>query len=216
MKRLIIFIGLFITLGAYLASILKASEVGADEPAPAKKSTSENIKVNDNNDSIDEVSELLSDSVNLNWPPIHVAVDRGDREGLLEVLEAGADTESTIEGGFTALYQAVDRKRPDLIGPLLSYGANPSTPATSGWTPLHCAAIDAPVEIITAFVEAGAALNLKNDNGHTPLHLATVNENADAIKALLDAGSDRTVQDNGGLTPEALAESKSIQSLFLE
>ena len=45
---------------------------------------------------------------------------------------------------------------------------------------------------------------------------ATVNENADAIKALLDAGSDRTVQDNEGLTPEALAESESIQSLFLE
>ena len=169
MKRLIVFIGLLIPLGAYLASTLKASEVEANEPAPAKRSTPEDTKVNNNNDSITEVSELLNHSVNANWPPIHMAVDQGDRESLLELLEAGADIESTVEGGFTALYQAVDRKRPDLIGPLLSYGASPSTPAASGWTPLHCAAIDAPVEIITAFVAAGADLDLKNDNGHTPL-----------------------------------------------
>jgi len=115
MKRLIVFIGLLITLGAYLASTLKASEVEANEPAPSKRSTPEDTKVNNDNDSINEVSESLNHSVNANWPPIHMAVDQGDRESLLELLEAGADTESTVEGGFTALYQAVDRKRPDLI-----------------------------------------------------------------------------------------------------
>lgn len=214
MKRLVVLIGFLITLGAYLASTLKVPSVKIDEPGSTHKSTPTYTTTDEDNESIGVVSEQLSHSANLDWPPIHLAVDHGDREKLLALLEAGADTESRIEGGFTALYQAVDRKRPDLIGPLLNYGANPSAPAASGWTPLHCAAIDAPIEIINAFIEADANLDLKNDNGHTPLHIAAVNENLNCIKALLDGGSDRTIQDNEGLKAENLSESESIQSLF--
>jgi ankyrin repeat protein len=215
MKKLIVLIGILITLGAYLASILRNPSAETNKASAAHKSTSTGTKTDENDESVAEVSELPSDFMNLDWPPIHLAVDHGDREELLELLEEGADIESRIEGGFTALYQAVDRKRPDLIGPLLSYGANPSTTATSGWTPLHCAAIDAPVEIITAFIEAGANLDLTNDNGHTPLHIATVNENLNGVKVLLEAGSDRTIQDNDGFKAENLSKSESIQSLFL-
>ena len=112
-----------------------------------------------NEDDTDPASEENSVEPKERWDEIHIAVDRGDEESLIELLQNGADTEVRIEGGFTPLYQAVDRKRPDLIGGLLQFGANPSAKADGGWTPFLCAAIDAPVAVLQAFVDAGADIH---------------------------------------------------------
>ena len=61
---------------------------------------------------------------NSNHPPIFQMIEEGDIETLREVLDAGADPNQQVDGGWTPLMEAVIHEKNDVLKVLLEYDAD--------------------------------------------------------------------------------------------
>ncbi len=100
------------------------------------------------------------------FTPAHQAVELDDFGTLRRLLDAGADIQDPVNGGWTLLHHAVDgeidvanqQNEPvhvDMTAFLLARGADPLAPADDGTTPLSFAQERGhwlAVELITAWL----------------------------------------------------------------
>ena len=122
-------------------------------------------------------------------------------------LEAGANIEARIKGGWTLLHNAVVYSNSDVVNALLGAEANiDARSGEYGWTPLHLAADVGSSGVVKALLAAGANIEARTENGWTPLHeAARYSDSPDGVNALLGAGANIEARTEDGWTPLHLA-----------
>jgi ankyrin repeat protein len=126
--------------------------------------------------------------------PLHLAVDRGDREAVEILLNSGADPNVKDLAGGTPLHWAVASGFPDLVELLLERGADPNARDNAGNTPLHIAAMGHTSEVAEMFIELAPRFGLEYPY-----------DRLDTIRILLEYGADLTAKNNYGQTPIDIA-----------
>jgi ankyrin repeat protein len=123
-------------------------------------------------------------------PPLVAAVESGNRQQAIALLESRADVRQPSADGTTALHHAVLRNDLDLARRLLGAGADPSAPNRYGVTPLHLAALNGSAPMIERLLDAGADANETANEGETVLMTAAQTGVVAAADVLLEHGAD--------------------------
>jgi len=115
----------------------------------------------------------------------------GNRDALRALLQNGADVNTSLADGMTALHFAAVKNDADMAAMLLVAGANPkATTRLGGYTPLLLASRTGNAEAMAALLAGGADPNGATVNGTTPLMLAAAAGKEEAVKLLLDKRAD--------------------------
>jgi protein phosphatase 1 regulatory subunit 12A len=96
----------------------------------------------------------------------------GDEEEVEDLLDKGANINTTTIDGVTALHQAVIDGKIDTIVFLLERDANINAQDNEGWTPLHAAVCCGSLPIVQLLCERGADLTCVNSDKELALDLA--------------------------------------------
>jgi len=128
--------------------------------------------------------------------PVADAAMKGDKPGVLSLIQQKADVNATQADGATAIQWAAYRNDLELADALIGAGANVKLANRDGATALSLASINGSAPMIQKLLQAGADPNERQPNGETPLMLASRNGNVEAIKALIDHQADPNVKEN--------------------
>jgi len=161
----------------------------------------------------DTVSRTLWLNSNLRY-----ASRAGDREAILQILNAGADINAVeLEGtpkGATPLLLAVLHGHVKAAQLLIRRGARQDIPDEEGRLPLPTAAELGYDGVVRDLLRAGGDPNLKSgSNEDTPLLLAVGKEHEKVVKVLLDNGADRTLENKFGDIALDVAEEKGHKKI---
>ena len=126
------------------------------------------------------------------------AASAGDTQQVLNLLDEGADIESTW-GAFTPLGFAIYERKPETALALLERGADPNVISKDqhGETPLSIAGWVGCHQVIDALIEKGADPFHKTTKGETPRQRAIVNRREETVIAMLKAEADYLEKRNG-------------------
>jgi len=168
------------------------------------------------------VAELARQGVDVNargdrqTPVLIWALFNQSIDGMLALLEAGADPELADEFGETVMHYAAMVNNPRLLPALLAAGISPDLRnPVNGETPLFNAIMsDGPQ--FHALLAAGADVNVADLSGNRPVHKAAKVNDMTRILVLLEAGADpRAVNERGStfqiylnMQPERLLTAK--------
>jgi ankyrin repeat protein len=135
----------------------------------------------------------------------HIVRILGLRNGdILRIcIDAGADVDTTDDGGVAPLHWAV-YLQPHEIRVLVDAGARVDVADRLGQTPLHWACKEqwsSSYENAECLVKAGADVNIHDGDGMTALHYAAAYQDAALVAMLTDAGADVNALDKHGMTP---------------
>lgn len=109
-----------------------------------------------------------------------------DLHFLKFLISQGADVDSTVKPGLSALSDAVMFRNPQTIRILLEAGADPNLTYDSiNTTPLMAAVTLRKIDAIRLLLENGAKLDIKNSQGQTALDLAIKQNAGHDIEVLL-------------------------------
>jgi ankyrin repeat protein len=107
------------------------------------------------------------------------------------LLQAGADPNTALPGGETALMTAARTGKLDAVQALLSHGAGVrAKEGRRGQTPLMWAAAEGNVAVVEALIQAGADFRERLDSGFTAFLFAVREGRTEVVRALLKAGAD--------------------------
>lgn len=139
--------------------------------------------------------------------PLHLAAEKGRREMVELLIDAGADVNSRGPLGLTALHRAAQQDHVEVVKLLLERGAEVDTRHDMGATPLLVASIASCPEVAKALLAKGADVNAANQDGFTPLHAVAYNGDPDLARLLLEHGAREKINTKrqGGYTPLHLA-----------
>jgi tetratricopeptide (TPR) repeat protein len=101
-----------------------------------------------------------------------VAIDSGDVQHALALLERGADPNARGPGGGTALMYAGLCGQTQVMKSLLDMGADPNLQSLDGRTALMHSITFGDPEAVRLLLSSGAEVNARNDKGETALTLA--------------------------------------------
>ncbi len=125
--------------------------------------------------------------------PLYLAALEGQPAAAAALLELGADPNTAIANGFTALHAtAIPREGKEcvpLARLLMRHGADPRRGDDEGWTALHVSVQAADPLLVRALVEGGADLQAQGGGGLTPLEFAALRADSVMACALLDIGA---------------------------
>src|SRR5690606_34905720 len=130
--------------------------------------------------------------------PLLNAAEAGDRDAVLESLEAGADPNERAPDGSTALMWAAYHGDAEVARRLIEAGADVDARNTFGAFALSEAAIIGSAPVIQVLLDAGANPNATNPEGETPLMVAARSGHVDAARLLLEAGADVNAKEQWG------------------
>ena len=116
-------------------------------------------------------------------------------EGILKLIEEGANVNAKDKYGYTLLHYACSNGYESIVSILLEKGVNVSEKDNCGWTPLHHACSNGYGSIVSILLEKGANVNEKNVDGCIPLNYACIDGYEDIVEILLDSGTE--VEYNG-------------------
>jgi ankyrin repeat protein len=135
------------------------------------------------------------------------AAKQGNKETVRALLKDGADVNTALGDGMTALHYATARHDVEMAKILLYAGANvKATTRIGGYTPLLIASRDGDAPMIETLVAAGADANSATTNGTTALMLASAAGRVDAVKTLIAKGAAVNAKESvKGETPIAFA-----------
>ena len=114
----------------------------------------------------------------------------GDREGALEMIDAGADVNGAQGDGTTPLHWAVYKVDVELIRLLLERGAKPDVMNNYGSSPLAEAAKVGNAQLVEILLDAGADVESANQEGQTALMLAARAGSMNVAEVLVGHGAD--------------------------
>ncbi|NWH59619.1 RN5A ribonuclease, partial [Geococcyx californianus] len=120
---------------------------------------------------------------------LNAAVRDSNIEGVLELLEKGADVNSKAESGWTPLQSAVQADNEDLVWLLLDKGASPHARKDNGGTAFTEAAIAGNVKILELLLDHGLNIDDCDDNGFTAFMEAAWYGNEEALRFLHSKGA---------------------------
>jgi len=141
------------------------------------------------------------DSLYVAWPPLIVAVWRGQAEVVEQLLARDVAVDLIDTEGHTALSRAVWQGYPWIVAALLEAGANPHRKLPDGTTLLMGASAYGHGEIVGQLLAAGLAVNAQQQGGNTALSYAVRKGQTEITAMLLAAGANPNLGDNGGITP---------------
>src|SRR5215467_325616 len=125
------------------------------------------------------------------------AAMQGNRDAVRSMLKDGADVNTAMGDGMTALHYAAARHDVDLAKMLLYAGANvKATTRIGGYTPLLIASREGDAPMIDALLGGGADANNVTTNGATALMLASAAGKIDAVKTLLSHSANVNAREN--------------------
>lgn len=146
--------------------------------------------------------------------PLHVAAAEADADGVLALLEAGADVAATDAAGRTAAFFAADRAT---LALLRAHGLRLDAIAADGSRPLHAlAARPGGQRVFGVHVDAGAEVDAPDTRGRTALHVAAAAGDDACCHTLLWYGADPCRPDAAGATPLDLATGPAARHLRSE
>ena len=129
------------------------------------------------------------------------ALERGDVAEAVELLHAGADPDTRLGFGKTALMAAAKAGAFDLAHRLLERGVDVNARNDNGGTALMFAAIPGHLETMRLLIEHGADIDAYGHFNWTALMVAASKGHGDSVRLLLRNGADPNVQDTYGWTP---------------
>ncbi len=135
------------------------------------------------------------------------AAMHGNKDAVRALLKEGADVNSALGDGMTALHWAASKDDVELAKMLLYAGANvKATTRLGGYTPLLIASRNGNASMMAALVAAGADANSATTNATSALMLASASGKVDAVRILLDHGADVNAKETAkGETPLSFA-----------
>jgi ankyrin repeat protein len=114
----------------------------------------------------------------------------GNRDVVRTLLQGGADVNTALGDGMTALHYAALKNDGELAKMLLVAGANvKATTRLGGYTPLLLASRAGNAAVMDTLIGAGGDPNSATVNGTSALMLAATAGKTDAVKLLLDKGA---------------------------
>ncbi len=140
---------------------------------------------------LERYPELLESKDKMGKTPLFFAVNRGRKELVDLLLNAGADVHAQDITGLTPLHAAAWWNKKEEAERLLAAGASLEQRDVFGDTPLHIAAIQGRTEMVVFLVEKGADLSAQNNDGRTALDLARYyhkEETAQKLQELVTKG----------------------------
>ena len=144
------------------------------------------------------------------WSCLHVAAEKGYRNIIELLIEAGADVDARTAGGpaWTPLHLACSSGMVRATHALLQAGAAVSDLTTDGWTPLLLCGMggrSGHKAVAEMLIEYGADPNTADPaDGETTLHKACRNGQEELATMLINRGAAITL-DKAGVTPLAHA-----------
>jgi uncharacterized protein len=145
---------------------------------------------------------------NVGYPLFFVAIKSQNVPLVEKFLELGANPNTTLFNGTTALMVASIEGNIDIIKPLLQAGAHINQSDDEGNTALTNAVLFDRNDAIQYLIASGADINHQNKQGSTPLMIAAQEGNLTVVHYLLKNGADRFIKDKKGRTAAAYAKSQ--------
>jgi len=132
----------------------------------------------------------------LEWAFLHRSID-----GMLALLEAGADPAIPDDDGETVMHFAAWAEDPKPMEALLAAGVSPELRnPKNGQTPLFTAIMADREPQFRALIAAGADVNAEDLEGSRPIHKAGAVNDFQRVLALLEAGADPHAANEYGAT----------------
>lgn len=117
---------------------------------------------------------------------LHMAVVEGDRAAVQNIIEAGANVNGRMNGGWTALMVSVKYGRLDIMNDLIRANANVNATDSKGNTALILAVTARRVSAVRSLLAFRADVTIKNNDGMDALEIASLIDEPDIIKLLND------------------------------
>ena len=133
--------------------------------------------------------------------------EKGDKELIKLLLEAGADIEFATKRGRRALHRSI-YGNVDAMRVLLEAGADVNAPDKRGNRTLNLASYENFPAMVELLIGAGADVNVQNERNNTPLHHAAEKGSIDAIHILIAAGANLNAKNKRDNTPLKVAQDK--------
>lgn len=143
---------------------------------------------------------------------LHIAVARGDAEGIDLQLKWGANINALAADGLATLHWSIAYHTTEMTEKLLSLGADPNVRSDQGATPIMNAVQSDKPEHLAVLLRAGALVNASDHRGFTALHRAAEMGHAAMVKLLLKAGADKSLAAENH-TALSLAKGKRHQQI---
>lgn len=120
----------------------------------------------------------------LHETPLMIAVEKGDFDTVLFLLERGADPNYTRPDSVSPFRLAVRKGDTDIIYSFIQFNADINQKNVDEWTPLMTAAYYGQLESAQLLIEAGANPLDTTHTGYTPYWLAKKNGDRELIQYL--------------------------------
>lgn len=134
-------------------------------------------------------------------PSLSIAAMKGDKERVGQLLESGADVDTTDPNeGATALHYACSQGNRSIVHLLLQKQANPDEVDPFVGSALSWAAQGGRKDIVQLLLDQGADITVSSEFGRTALHQAAQKGHKDVVELLLENGAAMT-KDSQGRTP---------------
>ena len=179
-----------------------SSEADLERLAQARKALSEAIWDRDEEAARAALGEAgnLDDESDLSRTFLSSATQRGWREGMRMLVDAGAKVDARCPREFCALDWAAVERNEQGAAWLLELGADPLAKDKDGATTLMVCASHGSTEILKLLLAAGADVDAQNHEGESALILAASNEKEEELALLIEAGAKLDLQNHEGHT----------------
>lgn len=129
--------------------------------------------------------------------PLLIAAKQGDLAAIKELIDSGADLNTTDQHGRTALMRAVQLDDTMVLKTIVAAGADLNAQDFEGQTALFAAVKQGNIRAVQILVAAGANVNVPDKKGWTPLMEAAAPE---VVRSLLAAGANVNATNQNGET----------------
>lgn len=141
---------------------------------------------------------------------LHIAVARGDSDGIDLQLKWGAGINALAGDGLAPLHWSIACHTTEMTERLLSLGADPHVMSDQGATPIMNAVQSNKPEHLAVLLKAGALINAADYRGFTALHRAAEMGHVAMVELLLKNGADKSLAAENH-TARSLAQGKGHQ-----